>query len=256
MNKKYHSSTIQRAIDILNLFIEHDKLSFTEMKEILGYNKSTLYRVLSMLDENNYLNKDTNNRYQLGINIFILGNKFSKENQIKHIAEPFMEEISKKTGLTTELGIIEGRDVVILCKVDPPESLMKFISLAGVVIPAHCTGIGKSLLAFSKEEQVNDIIDYHGLKKYNSNTITSRDELMQEIKEIRERGYSINNGEQEEYIKNISLPILNKKGYAEAAIGVTGFTLKFDEKNAMENYYSLLKDTANKIEKKLQNLLI
>ena len=57
LKKNYHSSTIQRALDILNLFKVHTTMSFAEIQEILGFNKSTLFRVLSTLQANKYLRK-------------------------------------------------------------------------------------------------------------------------------------------------------------------------------------------------------
>ncbi|MGA2467528.1 MAG: helix-turn-helix domain-containing protein, partial [Thermodesulfobacteriota bacterium] len=73
MKVEYHSSTIQRALDILNLFKDQPSLSFGDIQKILGFNKATLYRVLSTLHDNGYLKKDERGRYELGLNIFILG---------------------------------------------------------------------------------------------------------------------------------------------------------------------------------------
>jgi len=71
MEKKYTVGTIQKGINVLNLFKAHSKLSFTDIQKALNYNKSTLFRILYTLGENQYLLKDKNGRYELGLNIFI-----------------------------------------------------------------------------------------------------------------------------------------------------------------------------------------
>ena len=82
MIDKYKVSTVQKAILVLNLFKNHQKLSFTDIQRKLNYNKSTLFRLLYTLEYNKYLSKDKHGRYELGLNIHILGNQISKESKL------------------------------------------------------------------------------------------------------------------------------------------------------------------------------
>lgn len=248
--EKYYSTTIQRVFDILELFKRHQKLSFTEIKERLGYNKSTLFRALYMLEKNKYLTKDKNGRYELGMNIFILGTRFSMENQLKKVSNPYMRELSERVDLTVQLGILEGLNVVILNKVDPPNSI-KMYSRIGAMVPAHCTGQGKTLLAFSPEDQVRKIVNYHGLKRYTPHTITNLNDLMEELKLIRQRGYTIDNSEHENHIKCVAVPVLNEQGLAVAALSITGLVMDFEGEGTVNRYARLLHNVADNIERDL-----
>jgi len=225
---KYNASTIQRAIDVLNQFKEYQKLSFTEIQELVKFNKSTLFRVLYTLEQNKYLVRDKHGRYELGINIYILGNQASQANKLKKIAEPYLRELSQQHNLTVHLGILDGLDVVIIDKFDPLNNI-KMVSKIGRAVPAHCTGQGKTLLAYSPREIVERIISHQGMKRYTTNTITTLDGFFQELQQIRERGYTIDNSEHEKHIRCIAAPIINKDGQVEAAISMTGLIMDYPD---------------------------
>ncbi len=250
MNKNYHSSTIQKAIDVLNLFSGHKKLSFTTIKENLGFNKSTLFRVLYTLEINNYLNRDEHGKYELGAIFFVLGNQFSREKNVKKFAKQYLKELSVKTGLTTQLGVLDGLNVIILDKVDPPNSI-KMYSKVGAIVSPHSTGQGKTLLAYSSTVKLEEILEFHGLKKFTENTITSKDKLLKELNSIREKGYAVDNSEHEKHIKCVAVPILNDKNDIEAALSITGLVMDFEDRKTIENYSEILKETALKVKKKL-----
>ncbi len=250
MKEEYRSKTIEKALNILDYFREHKKLSLTDIKEKTKYNKSTLFRILSTLENNHYLEKDENRRYKLGIKLFILGNKFSKENQIRNVLHPYMEDIMEETKLTVQLSILEGLNVIVFDKVDPSKKI-KMYSKIGITVPAHCTALGKTLLAYSSKRKVKKIIEYNGMKKYSSNTIVNIDELFEELKKIRTRGYAVDNSEHERHIECIGIPLLDDKENARAAISLTGLSMDFEEQEIIKNYSRRLQNIAKKASKQL-----
>jgi DNA-binding IclR family transcriptional regulator len=250
VKKEYHSSTIQRAVDVLNLFKEHQKLSFTDMQQLLGFNKSTLFRVLSTLCSNKYLSKDEIGRYELGINLFILGIRISREYQLKNVAAPFMKQLSEQLDLTVHLGILDGTAVVIIEKTDPHRNI-RMVSRIGSTVPVHCTGQGKTLLAFSSRETIEEIIDAQGLERYTPNTIITADGLFKELETIRRRGYAIDNSEHEKNIRCIAVPVLNEAEQIEAALSITGTILDFPDEQTMHSTAEVLKEVRDEIRGKL-----
>jgi IclR family acetate operon transcriptional repressor len=231
---KYNASTIQRAIDVLNLFREHERLSFTEILDVLKYNKSTLFRVLYTLEQNKYLARDKHGRYELGMSMFVLGNQVSQANKLKKVASPYLKELAQKNNLTVHLGSLDGLEVVIIDKFDAPNNV-KMVSRIGRTVPAHCTGQGKTLLAYSDRSLVEMIINKHGMTRYTPNTITTMDGLFQELRQIRERGYTIDNSEHEKHIRCVGVPVLNRDNQIEAAISMTGLIMEYpDEKTIVE----------------------
>jgi len=250
MKNRYRSSTIQKAFDILNLFKTHKSLKFTEIQKILKINKSTLFRILATLSENNFLQKDEKGKYELGINIFILGSRISTEYQLKNVALPFMRELSESLDLTVHLGILEGDKVVVIEKTDPLRNI-KMISRIGASIPAHCTGQGKTLLAFSPREVVERIINAEGLKRYTPNTITTADELIVELDTIRGRGYAIDNSEHEKNIRCVAVPILRGADKIEAALSATGLVTDLPDDESINQTAKRLIDIGLEIKKEI-----
>ena len=251
MEKKYTVYTIQKGINILNLFKKHSKLSFTDIQKVLNYNKSTLFRILYTLEKNKYLLKDKNGRYELGLNIFILGNQISRIGKLKKASEVYLKELAEATNITSHLGIIEGLQVLIIAKYDPLNSSIKMVSRVGRPVPAHCTGQGKALLAYSARKIVKKIIKKYGLKRFTSNTITRADDFFAELEKIRERGYAIDNSEHEKQIHCIALPILNEFNELEAAISITGLVMDFHNEEVVSKNIILLQKTRDKIREKM-----
>lgn len=243
---KYNASTIQRAIDVLNLFKERQKLSFTEIQELIRFNKSTLFRVLFTLEQNEYLSRDKHGQYELGIGIYILGNQASRANKLKKVAAPYLSELSQQNNLTVHLGILDRLDVIIIDKYDPLNNV-QMTSRIGRAVPAHCTGQGKTLLAYSPKEVVERIINHHGMKRFTLNTITTLDGLFQELGQIRERGYTIDNSEHERHIRCVGVPILNKDGLIEAAISMTGLIMDYPDDETIAKKAKLIRDVRDKI---------
>lgn len=246
LKKNYHSSTIQRALDILNLFKVHTTMSFAEIQEILGFNKSTLFRVLSTLQANKYLRKGEQGQYQLGLNVFILGNSVSREYQLKNVVSPYLEAVSQGIELTVHLGILDGMDVIIVAKAEPNKRI-RMVSRIGGSVPAHCTGQGKTLLAFSPKETVEKIINTQGLQRFTPNTICTADGLFEELGAIRSRGCAIDNSEHERHIRCVAVPILDEIGKIEAALSITGTVFDFPDDHAIQKSVNLLEEVRDKI---------
>ena len=248
---KYTVSTIEKGINVLNLFKTHSKLSFTDIQKALNYNKSTLFRILYTLEKNQYLLKDKHGRYELGLNIFILGNQLSRIGKLKKGSEVYLKELAEETNLTSHIGILEGLQVLIVEKYDSSNSSIKMVSRVGRQVPSHCTGQGKALLAYSSRKIVEKIIKNYGLQSFTPNTITRADDLFTELEKIRERGYAIDNSEHEKHIHCIALPILNEFNELEAAISITGMVMDFLDEEAVNKNIKLLQKTRDKIREKM-----
>lgn len=251
MEKKYTVSTIQKGIHILNLFKTHSKLSFTDIQKVLNYNKSTLFRILYTLEKNQYLLKDKNGRYELGLDIFILGNQISRVSKLKRASDFYLKELAEQVSLTVHIGILDALEIIIIGKYYPSNSSIKMVSRIGATVPAHCTGQGKTLLAYSPREKVEKIINIYGLKRYTPNTITTPKELFAELQKIRKCGYSIDNSEHEKNIHCIALPILNEFNELEAAISLTGLVIDFPNQEVVEEDIRLLQQARDKIRRKI-----
>jgi DNA-binding IclR family transcriptional regulator len=249
MRETYRSSTIQRALDILNLFKESPGLTLAEIQKKLSANKTTVYRVLSTLEDNEYLKRDGGGKYNLGINVFILGHRISKESHLINASTPLMNDLSRTLGLTLHLGILEGANVVLIQKIDPDRPL-KMVCQVGGYLPVHCTSLGKTLLAYSSKKEVQNLIDTNGLQRYTPQTICTTKSLTAELETIRERGYALDDGEHEKHIRCVAVPILNA-GRIEGALGAAGTVMDLPDEESIRNTVDSLLQARDQISREM-----
>ncbi len=242
--------SLQKALEILNCFIVKPKLGVTEISEMLGLNKSNVHNILSTFKEINYLEQDEETgKYQLGVGIFALCQSVGDRFNVRKIVMPFMQEIADQTGEMVYLAVPHEDEVIYLEAMYPVESFNLMRVILGERAQMYCTGIGKAVLAFLPE-MVRDAYINKELTAYTEHTITDRDELMEELRRTRERGYSVDNMEHEFGVKCVGMPIFNRKGAVEAAISVSGPSLRFSEER-IEEIAGILKTYVEKIQERM-----
>jgi DNA-binding IclR family transcriptional regulator len=226
------SSTIQKALDILMLFRQKPEWTFAELQTELAYNKSTLSRILTVLRNNRFIRKNLSSRYELGINLFLLGHSVNFEHLLRTTALPHMQELSYEIGLTTHLGILEGNDVIIVAKAEPRTKL-QMTSRVGMTVPAHCTAQGKTLLAFSAPKRVDSLINITGLPRFTPNSICTMNHFIDELERIRKQGYAVDQSEHEKHLVCVGVPILDRDGSLAAALSITGTVVDFPDEPSL-----------------------
>lgn len=223
---KQNTSTVQsvnRALKILMILKDNPNgLGVTELASELNIAKSTAHRLLQSLLLEKFVKVDeARGKYQLGLGLMELGNEVMDSLDIRKIAKDHLKELVDKIDETAHLGIYDDGEVVYIDKIEN-SSLLRMYSQIGRRAPIHCTGIGKAMLAFLPNEEVEWIVSNKGLPSFTEHTIISTDYLTKEIKQIRSRGYSIDNQEHELGIRCVAAPILNVHGEVVAGISVAG----------------------------------
>jgi IclR family acetate operon transcriptional repressor len=143
--------------------------------------------------------------------------------RLRTAARPHLEAIQEETGETTNLVVLEGRDVVYVDKVDGTRSVRLFLEV-GRAIPAHTSGAGKAILAWRSPEDVAALLGGTPLQASTSHTITTLDALEQDLKRIRRRGFATDNEEHEEGVGCVGTPVFDHRGVSIAALSVSGPT--------------------------------
>ena len=240
------SSTIQKALDILMLFRQKSEWTFADLQAELEFNKSTLSRILAVLRKNRFIKKNLNSRYELGINLFLLGHSVNYEHLLRIAALPYMQELSYKIGLTTHLGILESNDVIIVAKAEPHNKL-QMTSRVGLTVPAHCTAQGKTLLAFSTPERVDSLISNKGLTRFTPNSICTMNHFIDELARIRNQGYAVDQSEHEKHLVCVGVPILDRNGSLVAALSITGTVVDFPDEPSLARVLPKLESSRDEI---------
>jgi DNA-binding IclR family transcriptional regulator len=157
----------------------------------------------------------------LGVAVFETGNTYLRRMDFIQISKPIMADLALEVQETVHLAVLSYTEIVYVDKVDSPRTL-GVMSKIGQRAPLYCTGLGKVLLAFQPEDELSRIINEIKLKPYTKNTIASKKKLVEELKEIRKRGYALDEREFEEDVECIAAPIRNHLGDAIAALSISG----------------------------------
>jgi len=255
MNKKepnYKIRSIRKAIHILNsLGREKEGLTLAELTKKLNISKSTIFRILLNLKDEEFVSKEKcTNKYYLGNKIFELGESITQDNDLRKITFPFMKELKHITKESISLDIRYDEYRVAIEKVDSTLMVRHVVEL-GKPIPLFAGAAGKVILAFLSNEEMIEIINRTNFTKFAANTIIDSAQLLKELKKIKKEGYATSFEELIPDSASIAVAILNKNEKVIASLCIAGPISRFKKKEKITFYASLLKEISEKISSKL-----
>ena len=236
----------EKALQLLESFgSENPELSVTDLAEKLSLPRVSVYRFLKALMGHSLIsqNKQTK-KYRLGIKVFELGSTMMKNFPFREISFPLIMELSKRSGETVHLGVFDNWQVVSIEGVESDQSLR--ISLpVGKRVCLHSTGIGKAILAFLTEHEIQEVIKQRGLPKFTNNTITDPNQLMKEVLLIRHRGYAVDDEENEPGIRCVAAPTFDSNRRVIASISISGPSVRIPHGKISELSSMVIKTSQN-----------
>lgn len=243
--------SVDRALLILDLFDEHTtELKITDISERMGLHKSTVHSLLKTLQEHHYINQNTENgKYSLGMKLLERGSCVIHSLDIRLLAKKYLLDLSLKTGQTTHLVILDGKEGVYVDKVDGHQSVIRY-SRIGRRIPLHCSAVGKALIAFKEQEEIKKILSGYIYNAQTEYTITNEADFFLELEKVSHRGYAIDNQENEPGVRCIAVPIRNHQNDIIAAISISTLTSRVDDAK-LEEFAVLLKQAASELSEQM-----
>lgn len=233
--------SLQKALKVLDCFMEKQPLGVTEISEKLGLYKSNVYDILSTLTAMNYLSRsEESGKYYLGINLVRLGRAAADRNSFQNIVAPHLQKLSKEVGEIAYLTIPLGHQVYYLDTAFPTDSNIHLSSaLRNSTDNMNCTSSGKVMLAHMPEEFVEEYLSMPmiPLTEY---TITDPGQMREELVKIRLRGYAVDNQENAIGLRCVAVPILGRDGSVLGAMSLSGPSPRFTA-SRIELFATLLK---------------
>src|SRR3954467_8538112 len=151
---RYTVDAAAKALELLSAFsFREPRLSLADLATRTGIPRATAFRLLSTLEQSGFLVK-VHGAYQLGIKCFVLGNIVAGGLDLRETAHPHLVALRDATRETTPIAILDHWQVVYLERMLSPLRGGRWGGGAGAILPAYCTGLGKTLLAFMPEDQV------------------------------------------------------------------------------------------------------
>ena len=245
-------STVKKTLKIFQVFLDQKSaLTISELSRFSGLNVNAIYRITSILREEGYLSKQNKRgKYLPGPKLLEFGNLAKDLLNIEDLSKPYMAKLNNLIDESVQLAILDGEKAVVIANMVGKQRL-RIVTEEKADLPAHCTGEGKTLLAYMTEVELDRYFaKVPKLHEYTANTITDRDSLTKQLAMIRQNGVAVEKAEYAPGIANIAAPVKNDLGRVVAALGVPIPEARATNSRIAE-LIPLIKDTAMEISKTL-----
>ena len=214
-------STVRNAARVLKSFrTREESLGVSELARRLELGKSTVHRLLTTLVSEGLVEQDRRTGgYRLGIVMFELGEAVKVHLDLHAAAGPVLVRLREQTGESSQVGVLDGDEVVYVDRLESAYSLRLFIE-TGRRVPAHCTSSGKVLLAHRPVPERERYLSRGALPRLTPDTITDPDALRAELATVRTRGWAEAINEREIGVASLAAPIRDRHGEVVAAVSI------------------------------------
>ncbi|MFF2854680.1 IclR family transcriptional regulator [Peribacillus sp. NPDC058002] len=230
MDRENMVKSVSRALDIITIVsLKKGGLGVTEISKQIDINKSSVYRILSTLVQYGYIEQDSETeRYKLGYKFLEISSKLLESIDLRSEARQYLQELENTTNEVIHLVVYDQGEVVYIEKLEGNETL-RMHSKVGKRAPMHCTSVGKAILAYLPSNVVLNILEQKGMPRHTDKTITNKDDFLQELIQVRIRGYALDLEENEYGITCIAVPIFDHSGKVIAAVSISGPTMRMTD---------------------------
>ena len=199
-----------------------DGISLAELSKRVGLHNSTTFHLVRTMVSLGYIRQiKDDKRYRIGRPLFALAASALDEIEMVSLATPVLEDLSRETGESGHFAVRMGDSVVVIARTAAPGAF-QLTERVGVVRPAHCTALGKVILAALSSDQLERFLDRAELVPVTPKSIVDRGALSKDIEEVRASGIAFDDGEFNPEVRCVAVPIKDFTGQVVGAIGISG----------------------------------
>lgn len=217
-------SSLEKGIYLLGIFSEEPyEYTVPDLVEITGFNRTTIYRMLSTFEEAGMLIRDDRSKsYKMGPMTYHLGNVYLHHANYKDSIQTILEKISEESKESVGIAHREGNKVVSIYAIETHQHL-KVNDRPGTYYPMNKGCYGKCLMAYHDQTVVGELLDGAAFEKTASGTLTDKEEILKEYQRIRDNGFVESIDEVASYICGIGLPLKSPNGRVENVVAISFF---------------------------------
>ncbi len=210
--------SVERAFGLLEVMADAGGLvGLSRLAEDSGLPLPTIHRLVRTLVDLGYVRQEPSRQYVLGPRLIRLGESSSR--MLSVWARPHLETLAEALGESANLALLDGDEVVYVAQAQSGRSMRMFTEVGRRVLP-HCTAVGKAVMAGLPRAEVREILGRTGMPRYTPTTIADVAGFEQALDVIAERGYALDEGEQEDGVRCVAVPL--PEAPARLAISVSG----------------------------------
>jgi len=219
-----------RVLAILAELARHaEGIGLEEMARVMASNKATVHRALAALRRAGFATQDGRGRYLLGDEFLRLAFAHHEARPEHERIRPMLQDLARQYGETAHYAVLDGDTVVYRAKIDPPHGAVRLTSTVGGRNPAHCTAVGKLLLAYAlpDDDAVRDWVRGRRLERRTARTLTTADALAAALRAVREQGYATDDQENEDGVNCLAVPVfLTSPSVPSGAVSISAPTYR------------------------------
>lgn len=234
--------TVRKALEIINLVESRNgELNDNQIAELIKTNKTTVYKISSVLCEYDYLQRvPGTTRYALGKKVYAVNNPKLSKTKLLSVTRPIMQQLANESNDTVNLLVQYGTRGMYIEVIESKQSA-RLASSVGEIDFLHISAVGKVILSGLSEEEIDRIIELEGLPKTGKNTITNPESLKKELKAIRLNGYAFDKEESVAGARCVAAPIFDLSKNPIAAISISSLTISITDEEYERNRLLVIK---------------
>ena len=215
--------SLGRAFAILEEVARHrEGIGLAELSKLVGLHNSTTFHLAKTMVSLGYMRQERDSkRYRVGRPLFALAASALDEIEMVNLATPILEDLSRESGESGHFAVRMGDSVVVIARTSGAGAF-QLTDRVGVVRPAHCTALGKIILASLRPDQLKRFLERVELKPSTKKSITDPSALLREITEIRRDAIAFDDGEFNAEVRCVAVPVYNFTGEVIGALGISG----------------------------------
>lgn len=241
---------VVRSLDILELFLTvRHGLTAPEVVQRTGLPRTTVHEILTTLAARKYLRRDdATATYHLGLSVFRLGNAFAERLDLHAVGLEVARSVTERCDETVHVAILDGPDAVYVCKVDSTQAV-RMVSRTGGRVPAHCTAVGKVLLAYLPEAERRQLLKQE-LRRLTPKSITEPHVLANQLDQVALSGLAFEYGESSQDVSCVAAPVRDHTGAVVAALSISVPDMRWSHRSEQE-WAELASDGAQRLSAEL-----
>jgi len=244
------TGTLGKAMTVLEAVALADRpMRFTDVLAISGQPRGTLHRQLSHLVHEGLLELRADHVYVPGLRLLKLASASWARNEFRAVAAPFLEALHGETGETVHLGVLRGREIIYLDKVESRQAV-RMNSQIGNASPVYCTGVGKAALSTLDPAALDVILSGIEFQRFTQQTIVDRATLLGELEVVRRSGVAFDREEHEPGIRCVAAPVCDAARSLVAGVSVTGPAYRVGQEK-LDAWVPLVRRAADAIKSEL-----
>lgn len=232
----------EKLFQVIELLAENGPMGIMDLSGALGFHKSTTHRLVTSLLMLGYIRQEEESlKYALSFKFLEIGSKILDQTNMASLIHPSLKRLSEQLGETVHLVRREGTEAVYIDKVESNVGSIRMVSRVGSRIPLYCSGVGKALLAELSDGEIEEVWNSSDVRKLTPHTISTLEELMKRVREVRALGYALDNEENEEGVRCIAVSLPDYHRKPVYAVSISAPMSRMNDERVLELKNAVLK---------------